>query len=61
MSRQITGTLDVRFISHIKQDILDHWKDPEYDILYLTAVPDSRHNSRVQIEDFQNLDFDNSD
>lgn len=61
MQRRITGTLDVRFVDHIKQDILDHQNDTEYDILYLTAVPDSKHNFRVCIEDFQSLDLDDAD
>ncbi|KAJ5164116.1 uncharacterized protein N7500_005946 [Penicillium coprophilum] len=61
MQRQIVGTLNVRALDHIKQDILEHRNDEEYDVLYLTAVPDSRHNFRVRIEDFQSLDFDNSD
>lgn len=61
MQRQIVGTLNVRFFDRIKQDVLEHRNDPEYDILYLTAVPDSKHNFRVRIEDFQSLDLDNSD
>ncbi|KAJ5306985.1 hypothetical protein N7508_006000 [Penicillium antarcticum] len=59
MQRQITGTLDVRFIDRIQQDILNHRNESEYDVLYLTPVPDSRHNFHVQIEDFHKLDFDN--
>ncbi|OQE46872.1 hypothetical protein PENCOP_c001G04300 [Penicillium coprophilum] len=61
MQRQIVGTLNVRALDHIRQDILEHRNDEEYDVLYLTTVPDSRHNFRVRIEDFQSLDFDNSD
>lgn len=61
MQRQIAGTLDVRFVDRIKQDILDHRNDPEFDILYLTLAPDSKHDFRVLIEDFQSLDLNNSD
>ncbi|KAJ5383254.1 hypothetical protein N7517_001165 [Penicillium concentricum] len=61
MQRQIVGTLDARFLDRIQQDILEHRNDQEYDVLYLTSVPDSRHNFRVRIEDFPSLDFDNSD
>ncbi|CAG8020095.1 unnamed protein product [Penicillium salamii] len=61
MQRQIAGTLDVRFVDRIQQDILEHRNDTEYDILYLTPVPDSTHDFRVRIEDFQSLDLDNYD
>ena len=37
MQRQINETLDVRFVDHIKQDILDHPYDTEYDIMYLNS------------------------
>ncbi|OQE39915.1 hypothetical protein PENCOP_c006G03694 [Penicillium coprophilum] len=60
MQRQIAGTPDVRFVDRVQQDILEHRNDTEYDILYLTPVPDSNHDFRVYIEDFQILDLDNS-
>ncbi|KAJ5134345.1 hypothetical protein N7448_000632 [Penicillium atrosanguineum] len=60
MQRQIPGTLDVRFVDCIKQDVLDHRNDPEYDILYLAPVPNSKHNFHVRIEDLQSLDIDSS-
>lgn len=61
MQRQIAGTSDVRFVDRIQQDILEHRNDTEYDILYLTPVPDSNHDFRVRIEDFPSLDLENSD
>lgn len=61
MQRQIAGTSDVRFVDRIQQDILEHRNDTEYDILYLTPVPDSNHNFRVRIEDFPSLDLENFD
>lgn len=61
MQRQIVGTPDVRFIHHIKQDILERRNDPEYDILYFTANPDSKHNFRVRVEGFPSLDLDNDE
>jgi hypothetical protein len=61
MQRQIAGTLDVRFVDRIQQDILEHQNDTKYDISYLTPVPDSNHDFRVRIDDFQSLDLDNSD
>ncbi|KAJ5165058.1 uncharacterized protein N7500_006888 [Penicillium coprophilum] len=61
MQRQIAGTLDVRFVDRIQQDILEHQNDTEYDILYSTPVHDSNHDFRVHIEDFQSLDLNNSD
>ncbi|KAJ5130146.1 uncharacterized protein N7515_006185 [Penicillium bovifimosum] len=55
------GTLEseIYFIDHIKQDILDHRNDKEYDVIYLSPLPESRHNFRIQVHDFVNLDFDN--
>ncbi|KAJ5569310.1 hypothetical protein N7450_011796 [Penicillium hetheringtonii] len=61
MQRQIAGTLDVRFVDRIQQDILEHRNDAEYDILYLTPVSDSNHDFRVRIEDFPSLDLENFD
>ncbi|CAG8358511.1 unnamed protein product [Penicillium salamii] len=61
MQRQIVGTPDVRFIYHVKQDILEHRNDPEYDTLYFTAKPDSKHNFRVRVEGFPSLDLDNDE
>jgi translation elongation factor EF-4 len=59
MSRLITGTSEIHFIDHIKQDIIDHRNDKEYDVTYLSPLPESRHNFHVQIHDFANLDCDN--
>jgi hypothetical protein len=59
MSRLITGTLEIRFIDRIKQDIIEHRNDSEYDVIYLTPVPGSRHNFRLQVQNFASLDFDN--
>ena len=58
MCRLISGTFEIRFVDHIKQDIIDHRNDTDYDVMYLTPVPDSCHNFRVQIHDFTSLDFD---
>lgn len=59
MSRLITGTSEIYFIDHIKQDIIDHRNDKEYDVTYLSPLPESRHNFRIQVHDFGKLDFDN--
>ncbi|KIV84428.1 hypothetical protein PV11_00208 [Exophiala sideris] len=61
MSREVIGTVDVSFLDHIKQDIIDHRNESTYDVVYLSAVPNSRHNLHIQIPRYSDLDFDNPD
>lgn len=59
MSRTITGFVNCRFVDIITKDMIDHQNESTYDVLFLTPVPNSRHNFRILCKDFPKLAFDN--
>lgn len=59
--RRIVGTLGMRFLDRIKQDILEHRHEAEYEVVYLTPVPDSRHDFRVRCDRLSEINIDDSE